>query len=159
MIEPVVVYAGPEASFGKMSEESRRRMASLVDEEFMKTVGEKFPLASSSGPDVLRIRLTLLGVEETVGALALTSRILPVGIAVNAIRGAAGESGSFTGSIELAFEAFDSQTGELLAAAIRRAAPAIYDVGAAASTATTVRSSARVLARQLNEVLELAQQR
>jgi hypothetical protein len=149
MFEPVVVYSGADNGFGSMSAEDRTAAATAIGEEFAKVIGEKYPVVTAPGPDVLRFRLTLIGVETTVGGVATVTRILPIGIAVNAVKGASGGAGSFTGSIDLALEIFDSQSDDLLAAAIRHQTPAVYDVEATLSTSATVRSSAHELADQL----------
>ncbi len=103
--------------------------------------------------------MTLLGVEETVGGLATITRIMPAGIAVNAAKGATGGAGSFTGSIEVAVEAFDSQSNALLAAGIRRATPAVYDIEATLSTTDTVRSSAASVATTLRDAIDRVQKK
>lgn len=157
--EPVVVYGGQDASFGNISASDRQRLAEIVGQEFARVIGEKYPVVGTAGADVARIRVTLLGVEGTVGGVATVSRLLPVGIAVNAAKGATGGSGSFTGSIEVAVEAFDSQSNELLAAGIRRATPAVYDIEATFSTAQTVRSSAYGAANTLRDAVDKIQKK
>jgi hypothetical protein len=157
--EPVAVYAGPDGSFGSISASDRHRLADIVGEQFTRVIGEKYSVVGAAGPDVARIRVTLLGVEGTVGGVATVSRILPVGIAVNAAKGVAGGSGSFTGSIEVAVEAFDSQSNDLLAAGIRRATPAVYDIEATFSTTETVRSSASGAATALREAIDKIQKK
>jgi hypothetical protein len=154
LIEPVVVYAGADNSFGDMPAADRAAMASIVGEEITKAIAEKYPLATAPGPDVLRFRPTLLGVETTIGGVATITRVLPIGIAVNAVKGASGEAGSFTGSIDVAVEAIDSQTNTLLAAAVRRATPAVYDIGATTSTSATVGSSAHEIGVKLREAID-----
>jgi hypothetical protein len=157
--EPVVVYAGPDGAFGSIPTSERRRLADIVGEEVTRVMRETYSVVDAPGPDVIRIRLTLLGVDETVGGVATITRVLPVGIAANAIRGVAGAPGSLTGSIELAMEVFDSQSNDLLAAAIRRITPAVYDVEATLSTTETVRSSARNGANLLRDAIETMRRR
>jgi hypothetical protein len=154
--EPGAVYTGADATFGSIDAGERQRYADVVAREFAKVISEKYPTAAAPGADVARVRLTLLGVESTVGGLATVSRLAPAGIAVNAAKGAAGESGSFTGSIEVAIEAFDSQSNALIFAGVRRATPAVYDLEATLSTTETVRSAAMVLAQTVRDGLDKA---
>src|SRR5882762_10222940 len=52
--EPVVVYSGPDASFGSMAGSDRQRLAGIVGEEFARVIGEKYPVVRAPGPDVAR---------------------------------------------------------------------------------------------------------
>jgi hypothetical protein len=159
IIEPAIIYPGPEADFGSASGEELRDYARIITEELRQVLGEKYPLAAQSGPDVARLSVTLLGVEGTVGGVATVTRVIPVGLAVNAVKGVAGGSGSFTGSIEVALEAFDSQSQALVAAGIRRKTPAVFDVEATISTERTVRSAARSFAIEIRDAIDQIQGR
>jgi hypothetical protein len=149
--ESVAVLPGPEAEFGSMSSGDRQALAAIIGEEFASVFGEKYSIAFAPGPGVARVRLTLLGVKRTIGGLATVTRVLPHGIMMNAAKGAMGGSGTFTGSIELAIEIFDSQKDSLFRSEIRRETPAVYDIEATLSTDRTVRSAARALAKSVRE--------
>jgi hypothetical protein len=151
LIEPVVVYNGPEANFESFSEDDKRRFAGFVSDEFRAVLTEKLQIATAPAPDVVRVRVTLLGVKGTVGGVATATRILPIGMAVNAVRGVSGAGGSMTGGIELAIEVSDAQTNELLVSAVRQEAPAVFDIESTLSTNDTVRASARGAAETLRD--------
>jgi Protein of unknown function (DUF3313) len=153
MLDPTVIYGGPEANFKDISVADRQTYAATVDAEMRRVLGEKISLVSAPGPDVVRIHVTLIGVRTTVGGVATVTRVLPIGIAVNAIRGAAGEGGTMTGGIELAVELYDSQTNDLLAGAVRDIAPGAFDLGATMSTNDTVKASASDAATILRDAL------
>lgn len=154
MLDPVVVYGGPEANFGDISQADRQNYAQIVSAEFVRVIGEKYPIARVPGPNVLRVHTTLIGVRTTVGGVATITRVMPIGIAINAVRGAAGEGGSMTGGIELAVEIHDSQTNELLAGAVRQVSPAAFDIEATLSTGDTVKVSADDAAKLLRDALD-----
>jgi hypothetical protein len=142
IIDPVTLYNGPEANFGDATPADRQKYADIVTAELRRIVGEKNRLASVPGPEVLRIRTTLIGVSGTVGGVATVTRVMPIGIAINAVRGAAGEGGAMTGGIEISFEAHDSQTNELLAGAVRQVMPSTFNIEATLSTSDTVKACA-----------------
>jgi hypothetical protein len=154
MIDPVVVYGGPEANFGDMSAADRQNYAQIVSAEFNRVIGEKYPIAHAPGPDVLRIHTTLIGVRTTVGGVATITRVMPIGLAINAVRGAAGEGGAMTGGIELGVEVHDSMSNELLAGAVRQVSPATFDLEATLSTADTVKVSAADAAKTLRDAMD-----
>lgn len=154
MIDNAAVYTGTEANFGDASDADKQNWANAVTEEMRKVIGEKYPLVAGPGPDVLRISTTLIGVRQTVGGVATVTRVMPIGIAINAVRGAAGAGGTMTGGIEIAVELHDSQSGELLAGAVREISPAAFDVGATLSTTDTVKASARDAATTLRDAMD-----
>ena len=153
MLDATVIYGGPEANFKDISAADRQTYAATVDQEMRRVLGEKINLVSAPGPDVVRIHVTLIGVRTTVGGVATITRVMPIGIAVNAVRGAAGEGGTMTGGIELGVELYDSQTNDLLAGAVRDIAPGAFDLGATMSTTDTVKASASDAATTLRDAL------
>jgi hypothetical protein len=154
LFEDVVIYNGAEANFGDASAADQQRYAQLVGGEMRRVVAEKYPFASGPGPDVLRIHTTLIGVRGTVGGVATVTRVLPVGMAINAVRGAAGAGGTMTGGIELAVEFYDSQSNELLAGAVRQVTPAAFDIEATLSTDKTVESCGAAAGMALRDAMD-----
>jgi hypothetical protein len=149
ILEPVVVYTGPEAAFGSFSPTEQQEFARQVDDELRKALEAKFVLATTPAADVARIHPTLLGVSRTVGGVATVTRVLPIGVAINAVRGVAGAGGTLTGAIDIAVEIYDSQSDVLLSSDVRTEAPRIIDITATFSTADTVRAAARNIADEL----------
>lgn len=155
MVEPTFVYSGPEASFSDFTAADLLKFSQVVTEEFRKTLGEKYIMTNTAAANVIRIRPTLIGVEKTVGGLATATRIIPIGLAINAVRAGSGSEGggSMTGGIELALEMFDGGTNDLLASTVRQQSPAVFDMEATLSTEDTVRASARSLAETLRDAI------
>lgn len=154
MVEPTFVYSGPEASFGDFTAADLLKFSQVITEEFRKVLGEKYIITNTAAANVIRIRPTLIGVEKTVGGLATATRIIPIGLAINAVRaGGGGSGGSMTGGIELALEMFDGGNNDLLASTVRQQAPAVFDMEATLSTEDTVRACARSLAETLRDAI------
>jgi hypothetical protein len=68
----------------------------------------------------------------------------------------AGKPGSFTGSVQVAFELRDSRTQELQFAAVRRRSPDALDIPATLSTEATVEAVARDVANSIRKGLDRA---
>jgi hypothetical protein len=154
MIDPVTLYTGPEANFKEIEPADQTKYATAVGDSFSKILRQKYQLVGGAAPDVLRIHVTLIGVEPTVGGVATASRILPIGLAVNAVRGAQSEGGTMTGGIDLAVEFFDSQSGELVAAAVRHIMPGALNFEATLSTSDTVNVCAEDAATKVRDALD-----
>jgi hypothetical protein len=154
MIDPVTVYQGPEANFKDIEPADQAKYAAAVRDSFTKVIRTKYQVVGGAAPDVIRIHVTLLGVEPTVGGVATVSRVLPIGLAVNAVQAARDEGGTMTGGIDLAVEFFDSQSGELLAAAVRHVEPGAFNFESTLSTADTVNVSAEEAATKVRDALD-----
>lgn len=158
-VDPTVVYAGSDAQFENVSAEDRRAYAQLMTEALRAELPKSFRLASRAGPGTLRIRLTLIGAKKTTVGVGTVSSVMPLGLVTNAVKSVAGKKGTFSGSILYAAEIFDAQSGALVAAAVRRAAPDALDIRATVSTTDTVRSVAGDIAKKLRERLVEAKTR
>jgi hypothetical protein len=159
IVEPVEVYRGAEASFGSMTSSQITEIAQYLTSEVRRELGSGYALTSQPGPNTARIAMKLVGVEQTVPGAATVSRVLPIGAVANAVQAASGGSGSFTGAIILAAEVYDSQSSELLVAAVRKYNPPVFDLEATLSTMDTARSAARQAAQDLRAAVDRVQGR
>jgi phosphopantetheinyl transferase len=98
----------------------------------------------------------LLGVQQTVPLVATASRFTPVGFALNGIQSLRGKKGSMTGSVQAALEVNDSQSGELLFAAVRRRSPVALDIESTLSTEKTVEAVADEFAKAIRKGIDTA---
>ena len=128
MIDPVEIYSGPDAEFGGVSPADQSAMADFMHKEFARVLGSRYKIVHAPGPHVLRIHLTLAGIQETQPALATVTHLLPAGLVINAAKGATGQGGSFMGSVTFAGDFYDSTTNELVASVVTRQEPNAMDV-------------------------------
>jgi hypothetical protein len=151
MIDPTVVYSGPDAQFQGVSAENRRRYAGILTEKLRAGMGQAVPVVTRAGAGTARIRLTLIGMTETTSVAATASRVTMIGFATTAMRSVTGRQGAMTGSMLIAIEVFDSASGQLQAAAVRRRAPDALDIPATLSNQKTVEAIGRDLGRAVRE--------
>jgi hypothetical protein len=156
MVDPTIVYTGPDAEFSNISAADRQKFASLLTNTVRTEMARSFPVVSRAGPGVLRLRLTLVGMQATVGGVATATRVSPIGLAMNSIKSVAGKKGTLSGSMLFAVELSDAKTGELQVAALRRRAPDALDIPSTLSTEDTAKAIARDLAKHLRERLDAA---
>ena len=153
LIEPTVVYSGPDAQFEGVERADRQRYAQMMTEALREEIAKSFTLVTTARADTLRLRVTLLGAETTRGGVATATRVTPLGIAASAVQSIAGREGRFTGSLLLALELNDGRSNALQFAAVRRRSPDALDIPATLSTTETVRAVARGVARDIREKL------
>jgi hypothetical protein len=154
IVDPTVIYQGPDAQFDGIEVADRYKMASIITDELRRELAKTFPTPPKPQADTLRLRVTILGATKTKGGLATATRATPIGIGLSALKSALGKPGSLTGSILYAVELYDGRTNELLLAAVRRRTPDPLDIPATLSQQDTVKAVAREFADGARERLE-----
>lgn len=122
ILEKVIIYDGVDNDFGSIEKEDRTMMADFIRDEFIKAfAGSRFPIVTSPGPDVLRVKFTLLGLTRSVPvAQGLNYVMFPIGTGVQIAKGVLGKSGTFMGNAVLAVEFNDSQNDAVVAALVTK---------------------------------------
>lgn len=154
IVDPAVVYQGPDAQFEGIDYADRAKFASMLTDELRTELAKSFPTPAKPQADTMRLRVTILGAQKTRGGIATATRVTPLGFATSAVKSALGKKGTLTGSVLLAVELFDAKTNELLLAAVRRRTPDPLDVPATLSTTDTVKSVSRDFAKRARERLQ-----
>jgi len=149
IIDPVEIYSGADAQFGNVSVPDQQAMAKFMHDEFVRVLGTRYKIVNSPGPNVLRIRLTLAGIDVTVPAAAAVTRVLPVGLVVNSVSAATGQSGTFLGSVAYAADFYDSETNVLVAKLVTRQEPNAMDVTVVLSSLDAARAGVTQGAQRL----------
>jgi hypothetical protein len=154
IVEPGIVYDGPDAQFGGINQADRAKYAEIMTTALRSEIAKSFPPPAKPREDTIRVQVDLIGVQETKGGLATATRITPIGLGLSALKSIRGKQGTFTGSVLYAVEAYDGRTGELLLAAVRRRTPDPLDIPATLSTTDTVKAVARDFAISARAKLE-----
>ncbi|HEX6016360.1 MAG TPA: DUF3313 domain-containing protein, partial [Geminicoccaceae bacterium] len=157
ILDPPRVFRGEGSGYGDLPDAEVRKIAEMFSEETRAALGTAYPVVTQPGPGVARLRFTLIAVSETVPYVSTATRIIPIGAAINLLKGGAGGSGTLTGSVTYGVEAFDSQSGELVAAAVRELTPGAFDLNATLGTEETARAVARDAAAKLRARLDSLQ--
>ena len=150
MIDPVVVYTGPDSQFEDIDTAERRQYAQILDEALRRELANARPIVRRAAAGTARLRVTLIGMEKTMGGVATATRATPLGMASSVVRSVTGRGGRLTGSMLIALEMFDSG-GQLQAAIVRRREPDALDIPATLGTTETVRAISRDFAKSLRE--------
>lgn len=154
IVDPTVVYQGPDAQFSGIEPADRARFAQIITTALTSELAQTFPRPAQPQADTLRVRVTILGADKTRGGIATATRVTPLGFATSALKSALGKTGTATGSVLYAVELYDAKTNELLLAAVRRRTPDPLDVPATLSTTDTVKAVARDFANSARRRLE-----
>lgn len=153
ILDSIEIYGGRDAQFNSTSDEDRKTLAAYMQEQFTDALKGRYALADASGPNTLRIHVTLTGIETNTAVLATLSKLAPPGLVINGIKSASGTQGAFTGSVSYAVDIYDSATGRLLRAYITKQYPLASSVsgsfGSLEASKVGVRNGAEELMQQL----------
>lgn len=130
IIEPVVIYRGPDRQFGDMSEQDKESLARYMQTRFTEKLSGRFTIATQRAPNTLRVRLTLTGAVINTPVLGTMSRFDVGGLVYNGVQAARDGEGSMTGSVIYAVEIFDAATSRLLGAFVTKQYPAPTNIKA-----------------------------
>jgi len=156
LFEPVRIYHGPDDDFGNTSRADQETIAAFIDKEFKRVLKGKYEITDTSGPGVMRVRFTLVGMQVTRPALATATHLVPIGLATNIAKGAGGMSGSFMGSVSLAGEFYDGQDNTLVYAFVTKRGPNAMDVTAMFTGLDAARHAVTDLAEKFLETIDRA---
>lgn len=130
IIDPVQVYKGPDAQFGKIPPHGQDHLARYMEERFTGRLSKDFEIVHEPGPNTLRLKLTLTGAHPTPPVIGTFSHFDLAGGPYNAVQGLRGKPGMVSGAVIYAAEIYDAQTGRLLNARVTKQYPGAMNIGA-----------------------------
>lgn len=91
MIDPVQIYLAPNPDYTGLQPDAIKRMTDAFNVAFRDAVASGYQIVTAPGPDVLRLRIAITGVQPVAPPLNPTD-FIPIKAIFNAGRAAAGES-------------------------------------------------------------------
>jgi hypothetical protein len=156
IIEPVEIYRGADADFAGASEAELQQLAAYMQQEFTRALRDRYAVTSVPSPATARVKLVLAGIENNVPGVASVTRMLPAGLAMNMANSAMGQPGSFTGSVTIAGQVFDSVTNAPMLTFIQKRYPNALDIVATVSSReahqAAITQAADAFRKRLDEV-------
>lgn len=130
ILEPVEIYHGKDQQFSDMSEQDKSTLAHYMQQQFSEKLSRRFTMATASGRNTLRVKLTLTGATITPAVLGTLSHLDIAGGVYNGVQGVSDKEGTLTGSVSYAVEIYDAPTNRLLAAFISKQYPNAMNIAA-----------------------------
>ena len=140
VLDPVTVYQGGDNQFGDMKSDDRTALANYMAETFAKKLAKRFDVAKQTGPNTLRVKLTLTGAEETTPFIGQFMHFDIAGNLYNGVQAVRGGQGAFSGSVSYAVEVYDSSSGKLLKAYVSKQYPNAMNLPAAFGSLSAART-------------------
>jgi hypothetical protein len=134
-VDPADIYHGTDADFGNASQADKERLAAKLVNDFKAALTRhNYPLASQPGQGVVRLHLTLAGVKESKPVASTVLRLTPLGLGMSAANTVAGHSSALVGSVTVAGELIDTESGDALAGFVATESPIALDVSSGLGT-------------------------
>jgi Protein of unknown function (DUF3313). len=154
VVEPVVIYRGQDAQFGKVSEQNKQELANYMRAQFSEALGSRFNLVNRPGERTVRVQLTLTGATTTKQFIGTVTKFDFVGGPYNIIQSVRGKEGALSGSVSYAVEIYDASTDRLLSAYVAKEYPNAMNVkatlGALGASKVGIKKGAQDLLARLN---------
>jgi len=118
LVDPVLLSRSAE-----LDAERRENLQKLANNAFHYLVDElrnDFEIVTSPGPGTVRFQMAILDAEPSSPVRNVVSSVVPIGIGISAISGAATGKQTGVGEITAEMKVTDAMTGELLGAAVDR---------------------------------------
>lgn len=140
VLDPVVIYRGSDAQFGKLSPSDEASLAEYMGKTFGKRLSSRFALVSQPSAGTVRIRLTLAGAETTKPVIGQAMHFDIAGNLYNGVQAVRGGQGAFSGSVSYAVEIYDAVSHQLLKAYVSKQYPNAMNLPAAFGSLAAART-------------------
>ncbi|WP_315767558.1 MULTISPECIES: DUF3313 domain-containing protein [unclassified Bradyrhizobium] len=153
VLERVAIYTGTDSQFGDLSDADKHELATYMHEQFSTALSKRLTPVTASAPGVLRIRLTLTGVETSQQVISTATKLVPAGAVLNTIATVGDKQAAFSGSVTYVVEIYDASSRKLLRSFVSKQYPLAIDVlatiGPLEATRSGIRRGADALSNQL----------
>ena len=105
ILEPPVIYRGEGSDFHGLSDEDVQKIGQMFVDQTKAALGTKYRVVTKPGPHTASLRFTIVEVSTTVPYVSTATRIIPIGAAINLVKGGVGSNGTLTGGVTYAIEA------------------------------------------------------
>lgn len=126
LIEPVQVFAAPKSKLAKTDRKDIQALVNYLHATVQEQLKADYTLVQQNGPGVMRVRIALTEANGSKLVMDTLTSIIPIGMAVSAVKRVAVGTPSSVGSARVEMEIVDSQTGERLVAAVDERAGTKY---------------------------------
>ena len=117
LIDPVQFW---DAADSGISPADQKMLTNYMYNALQKQLSQNFTIVTQPGPGALRVQVAIINASAATPGMRSMSEVVPQLHALNSLQSLATGSLAFVGSAEAAIKFTDSQTSELLAAAVNK---------------------------------------
>ncbi|NKB80549.1 MAG: DUF3313 family protein [Nitrospirales bacterium] len=121
-VDPIMVWRWTESDSSKVSQEDLQRLANELRSKIIWKLNQDYIMVPSLGPEMMRIQVVLTEATQSNVAMDIFSTLMPGGRLVTGTQQLATGTQAFVGRASIEGKITDSQSGEILLAAVDRRA-------------------------------------
>ncbi len=117
MLDSVTFFFDPNSGYQGIDPQDLKELADKFNKTMVDTLKSSYPIVSEPGPDVVRIRTAITGLEQSRPVLSGVTSVMPIGLGISLVK--KGATGAWTGSGATGAEMMmlDSTTNDVIAVA------------------------------------------
>jgi len=96
MVDYVVFALAPESKYKGINADEMKQMADQASLAIVNAIKEKYPVVSEPGPDVARVRIAIVDLEQSRPVVSVITTVVPVGLGISLVK--KGATGEWTGA-------------------------------------------------------------
>jgi hypothetical protein len=117
MLDSIIFFFADDSEHKGIEPNEMKELADEGNQQIFDALNDTYPIVAEPGPDVVRIRFAITDLKQSRPGLSAVTSVIPVGLAISAVKKGAGGSWTGSGSTSAEFMAIDSMTNDVVAVA------------------------------------------
>jgi hypothetical protein len=117
MLDSIIFYFADDSENKGIDAREMTELADKCNREIFDVLNDTYPIVAEPGPDVMRLRIAITDLKQSRPTLSAVTTVIPIGLAISAIKKGAGGSWTGAGATRAEFMAIDSMTNDVIAVA------------------------------------------
>jgi hypothetical protein len=118
MVDSVIFFFADKSEYKGIDPQEMKELADKFNQALVAAFKDKYPIVTEPGPDVARIRIAITNVKASSPGVSAVTSILPIGLAVSAVKKGATDSWSGSGATGAEMMILDSTTNDVIGMAV-----------------------------------------
>jgi hypothetical protein len=116
MVDYMVFALAEDSEYKGIEGDEMKKLGDAASLALVNAINKKYPVVAEPGPDVMRVRVAIVGLKQSNPVLSAISTVIPVGEGISIIKKGATGSWSGSGATQAEVLFLDSMTNEVIGA-------------------------------------------
>jgi hypothetical protein len=116
MVDYVVFALADDSEYKGINGDEMKHLGDAASLAVVNAIKEKYPIVSEPGPDVLRVRVAIVGLKQSDPVQSGITTVIPVGLGISLIKKGATDAWIGSGATQGEMMCIDSLTNEVICA-------------------------------------------
>ena len=118
IVDSVIFFFADKSEYKGIDPQEMKELSDKFNQAVVAAFKDKYPIVAEPDPDVARIRIAITNVEASKPGVSAVTSILPIGLAVSAVKKGATDSWSGSGATGAEMMILDSATNDVIVMAV-----------------------------------------